>query len=228
MNESKTAQASARLRIGVLAVQGAFIEHEQILTKLGVETVEIRQKSDLAPRAVSSCAEQSPAESDRPFDGLILPGGESTVQGKLLRELGLFEPLQKMIQNGLPVFGTCAGLILLAEQLSNDSNVYFGTLPVTVQRNAYGRQLGSFFADLPFRGVTESATNELDAATVPMTFIRAPLIESVRDGVEILAEAKGGIVAVRYKNQLGITFHPELNEDTRIHQYFLKMCTEAV
>lgn len=241
MNESKSAQVSARLRIGVLAVQGAFIEHEQILTKLGVETVEIRQKSDLTPRAVSSCAEQSPAESGCPFDGLILPGGESTVQGKLLRDLGLFEPLQKMIQNGLPVFGTCAGLILLAEQLSNDSNVYFGTLPVTVQRNAYGRQLGSFFAEQPFRGVTESATddlamsatdkpakptatNEPDAVTVPMTFIRAPLIESVRDGVEILAEAKGGIVAVRYKNQLGITFHPELNEDTRIHQYFLKMC----
>ena len=206
------------MKIGVLAVQGAFIEHEQILAKLGVETVEIRQKSDL-----THCA-----ESDRPFDGLILPGGESTVQGKLLRDLGLFEPLQKMIQNGLPVFGTCAGLILLAEQLSNDSNIYFGTLPVTVQRNAYGRQLGSFFAELPFRGITESATNELDAATVPMTFIRAPLIESVRDGVEILAEAKGGIVAVRYKNQLGITFHPELNEDTRIHQYFLKMCSGLV
>lgn len=203
------------MKIGVLAVQGAFIEHEQILTKLGVETVEIRQKSDLV----------SGAESGRPFDGLILPGGESTVQGKLLRDLGLFEPLQKMIQNGLPVFGTCAGLILLAEQLSNDSNVYFGTLPVTVQRNAYGRQLGSFFAELPFRGVTEFATNEPDAATVPMTFIRAPLIESVRDGVEILAEAKGGIVAVRYRNQLGITFHPELNEDTRIHQYFIKMCS---
>lgn len=205
------------MKIGVLAVQGAFIEHEQILTKLGVETVEIRQKSDLLP-----------------FDGLILPGGESTVQGKLLRDLGLFEPLQKMIQNGLPVFGTCAGLILLAEQLSNDSNVYFGTLPVTVQRNAYGRQLGSFFAELPFRGVTESATNEpaMPATNkpdaVPMTFIRAPLIESVRDGVEILAEAKGGIVAVRYKNQLGITFHPELNEDTRIHQYFLKMCSGLV
>ena len=197
------------MKIGVLAVQGAFIEHEQILTKLGVEAVEIRQKSDLLP-----------------FDGLILPGGESTVQGKLLRDLGLFEPLQKMIQNGLPVFGTCAGLILLAEQLSNDSNVYFGTLPVTVQRNAYGRQLGSFFAELPFRGITESATNKPDA--FPMTFIRAPLIESVRDGVEILAEARGGIVAVRYKNQLGITFHPELNEDTRIHQYFLKMCAEAV
>lgn len=219
MNESK----SARLRIGVLAVQGAFIEHEQILAKLGVETVEIRQKSDL-----THCA-----ESDRPFDGLILPGGESTVQGKLLRDLGLFEPLQKMIQNGLPVFGTCAGLILLAEQLSNDSNVYFGTLPVTVQRNAYGRQLGSFYAELPFRGITESAT-------VPMTFIRAPVISSIREDVEVLAEChsevylpqivesyqkpEGDIVAVRYKNQLGITFHPELNQDVRIHQYFVNMC----
>lgn len=224
MNESKTARLSARLRIGVLAVQGAFIEHERILAKLGVETVEIRQLSDLTPCAISSHAEKFPAESGRPFDGLILPGGESTVQGKLLRDLGLFEPLKKMIQEGLPVFGTCAGLILLAEHLSNDPNVYFGTLPVTVQRNAYGRQLGSFYAELPFRGITESAANKPDTSTVPMTFIRAPLIESVRDGVEILAEAKGGIVAVRYKNQLGITFHPELNEDTRIHQYFVNMC----
>lgn len=221
------------MKIGVLAVQGAFIEHEQILAKLGVETVEIRQKSDLAPRAVSSCAEQSPAESGRPFDGLILPGGESTVQGKLLRDLGLFEPLQKMIQNGLPVFGTCAGLILLAEHLSNDPNVYFGTLPVTVQRNAYGRQLGSFYAELPFRGIS-------DSATVPMTFIRAPVISSIHEDVEVLAEChsevylpqivesyqkpEGDIVAVRYKNQLGITFHPELNQDVRIHQYFVNMC----
>lgn len=237
MNESKTARLSARLRIGVLAVQGAFIEHEQILSRLGVETVEIRQLSDLKPCVVSDFPESSLSESgrplNRPFDGLILPGGESTVQGKLLRDLGLFEPLQKMIQDGLPVFGTCAGLILLAEHLSNDPNVYFGTLPVTVQRNAYGRQLGSFYAELPFRGITDSATNELakptatsdpNAATVPMTFIRAPLIEKVGEGVEILAEVKGGIVAARYKNQLGITFHPELNEDTRIHQYFVNMC----
>ncbi len=214
MNNTKTAQ----LRIGVLAVQGAFIEHEQILTKLGVETFEIRQKSDL----------EAPAGSNRPsncpFDGLILPGGESTVQGKLLRDLDMFEPLLKLIRDGLPVFGTCAGLILLAERLSNDGNVYFGTLPVTVQRNAYGRQLGSFFAEQSFRGITDSATNPADSKNVPMTFIRAPLIEKVGDGVEILAEVKGGIVAARYKNQLGITFHPELNEDTRIHQYFVDMC----
>lgn len=215
MNEPKTAQTSVRPLIGVLAVQGAFIEHEQILTKLGVESVEIRQKSDLTPSA----------GSNRPFDGLILPGGESTVQGKLLRDLDLFEPLQKMIQEGLPVLGTCAGLILLAEQLSNDKNVYFGTLPVTVKRNAYGRQLGSFYAELPFRGITDSVT---EPDIVPMTFIRAPLIEATRDDVEVLAQAKGGIVAVRYRNQLGITFHPELNDDTRIHQYFVNICREAL
>ncbi len=230
MDDVKTAQVPARPLIGVLAVQGAFIEHEQILTKLGVESVEIRQKSDLTLLA----------GSNRPFDGLILPGGESTVQGKLLRDLDLFEPLQKMIQEGLPVLGTCAGLILLADRLSNDKNVYFGTLPVTVKRNAYGRQLGSFYAELPFRGITDSVTDPKSAVTdrqasaanepdiVPMTFIRAPLIEEVRDGVEILAEAKGGIVAVRYRNQLGITFHPELNDDTRIHQYFVNICREAL
>lgn len=207
------------IRIGVLAVQGAFIEHEQILAKLGVETVEIRQKSDLVP----------PAGSDHPFDGLILPGGESTVQGKLLRELELFEPLKKLIEEGLPVFGTCAGLILLAESLSNDKNVYFGSLPVTVKRNAYGRQLGSFFAEQPFRGVAPRIVDGggTEVPVVPMTFIRAPVIERVNDGVEILAEAKGGIVAARFKNQLGITFHPELNEDTRIHQYFVNMVLES-
>lgn len=185
--------------IGVLAVQGAFIEHRQILAKLGVETFEIRQKADLL---------------NNPLDGLILPGGESTVQGKLLRELDLFDLLLEKIQKGLPVFGTCAGLILLASHLSNDGNTYFGTLPVTVQRNAYGRQLGSFFTEQPFRG-----------EVVPMTFIRAPLIESAGEGVDVLAQdpETKQIYAVRYKNQLGVSFHPELNDDTRIHQYFVDM-----
>lgn len=185
--------------IGVLAVQGAFIEHRQILAKLGVETFEIRQKADLL---------------NNPLDGLILPGGESTVQGKLLRELDLFDLLLEKIQKGLPVFGTCAGLILLASHLSNDGNTYFGTLPVTVQRNAYGRQLGSFFTEQPFCG-----------EVVPMTFIRAPLIESAGEGVEVLAQdpETKQIYAVRYKNQLGVSFHPELNDDTRIHQYFVDM-----
>lgn len=117
------------MRIGILAVQGAFAEHEKMLTSLGADCFEIRQKKDL----------------EQDFDGLVFPGGESTVMGKLLRELDLFEPLKQKIQEGCPVLGTCAGLILLAEKLSNDEQVYFGTLPVTVKRNAYGRQLGRFW-----------------------------------------------------------------------------------
>ena len=109
-------------KIAVLAVQGAFAEHIDRMKALGAEGIELRQRADL----------------EQDFDGLILPGGESTVQGKLLRELSMFEPLREKIQNGLPVFGTCAGLILLAQELSNDGHVYFGTLPVRVQRNAYG------------------------------------------------------------------------------------------
>ena len=116
------------IKIGVLAVQGAFAEHRKSLEKLGVETFEIRQLRDL----------------EQDFDGLVLPGGESTVQGKLLHDLGLFVPLRERIESGLPTFGTCAGLILLAEKLSNDGHTYFATTPVTVERNAYGRQLGSF------------------------------------------------------------------------------------
>lgn len=181
--------------VGVLAVQGAFAEHEKILAELGVDYIELRSEND----------------ARQEFDGLILPGGESTTQGKLLRELNMFEPLQKKISEGLPVLGTCAGLILLAEQLSNDSARHFGTLPVTVRRNAYGRQLGSFYTEEEFG----------DLGKVPMTFIRAPYIESVREGVEILAEVNQNIVGVRYKNQMGLSFHPELNENRKIHQMFL-------
>ena len=137
--------------IGVLAVQGAFIEHERVLDALGVSNFEIRQKKDLKQH----------------MDGLILPGGESTVMGKLLKDLELFEPLKALIEGGLPVFGTCAGMILLAEQLSNDESRYFATLPVTVRRNAYGRQLGSFHARAQMNGIGE----------IPMTFIRAPYVE---------------------------------------------------
>lgn len=186
------------MKIAVLALQGAFIEHEKMLASLGAECFEIRQKKDL----------------HREFDGLVLPGGESTVIGKLLRELELFEPLAEKIRNGLPVLGTCAGLILLAEKLSNDENVYFGTLPVTVKRNAYGRQLGSFYTVAEMKNV----------GTIPMAFIRAPYIESVGDEVEVLAKVDEKIVGVRYNNQIGISFHPEVTEDTSIHQYFLEIC----
>lgn len=198
MSENKT---NNHIKIGVLAVQGAFAEHRQILEKLGVETFEIRQLRDL----------------EQDFDGLILPGGESTVQGKLLQDLGLFEPLRERIESEFPTFGTCAGLILLAEKLSNDGHTYFATTPVTVERNAYGRQLGSFYTEENFEGIGK----------VPMTFIRAPLIQRASQDVQILATVQNQIVAVRYKNQLAISFHPELNSDLRVHQYFVEEIVKA-
>ena len=185
------------MKIAVLALQGAFYEQERILRELGIECFELRKKADLS----------------EPFDALVLPGGESTTQGKLLKELDIFEPLRERICGGMPVFATCAGLILLAEKRSNDERSYFQTLPVTVRRNAYGRQLGSFHTVQDFGGMRD----------VPMTFIRAPYIESAREDVEILAKVDSNIVGVRYKNQLAISFHPELDSDRRIHRMFLEM-----
>lgn len=186
------------MKIAVLSVQGAFIEHEKMLSRLGVQNFEIRSKKDL----------------EQKFDGLILPGGESTVMGKLLRDLDLFDILESRIKEGLPVFGTCAGLILLAEKLSNDENTYFGTLPVTVRRNAYGRQLGSFFTE----------EDVADVGKIPMAFIRAPFVENAGADTEILARVDGNIVGVKYRNQLGVSFHPEVTECTGMHEYFLRMC----
>ncbi len=189
------------MQVAVLALQGAFAEHEQMLSKLGVSTVELRQKSDL----------------DRPFDGLIIPGGESTVQGKLLRELDMFDTLKSKIENGLPVFGTCAGLILLAKKIENDDRLHFGTMDIVAVRNAYGRQLGSFFDECDFA----------DIGKIPMTFIRAPYIKEVSGRAEILARSGGNIVAARQGNQLVTAFHPELDEDLSVHKYFIKMIENA-
>ncbi|MDY2825728.1 MAG: pyridoxal 5'-phosphate synthase glutaminase subunit PdxT [Treponema sp.] len=194
------------MKIGILAVQGAFIEHKKRLEELGAECFEIRNKNDLIHE----------------IDGLVLPGGESTVQGKLLKELELFDQLQERIKSGLPVLATCAGLILLAENLKNDTVRHFATLPVTVVRNAFGRQLGSFYIEQEFGTLGK----------VPMTFIRAPVIETVGKSVEILSvvcdsenakENNKKIVAVRFKNQLAMSFHPELNSDNKIYEYFLEM-----
>ena len=185
------------MKVAVLAVQGAFEEHEKVLQELGAQTIQLRQAKDL----------------EDSFDALVLPGGESTVQGKLLRELDMYEPLRAKIAAGLPVLATCAGLILLAEHIAGDDTVHFGTLPVTVKRNAYGRQLGSFHYDGEIKGL----------GVYPMEFIRAPYIESVKPGVEVLAEVDGHIVAVKYQNQIALAFHPELSDDTRIHQMFLDM-----
>lgn len=181
--------------VGVLALQGDFAEHEYSLQRSGAEMFQIRQKADL----------------ERSFDALVIPGGESTVIGKLLRELDLFYPLQERIRNGLPVLATCAGLILLANHIENDSAKHFCTLDVTVRRNAYGRQLGSFFTGGRFA----------EMENVPMSFIRAPSIESVGDGVTVLSEYNGKATAVRQGNQVGLAYHPELLEDCRIYQWFL-------
>lgn len=185
------------MQIAVLALQGAFIEHEHMLSALGVDSFEIRQLRDI----------------QRPFDGLIIPGGESTVQGKLLRELGLFEPIRQAISTGLPVFGTCAGLLLLAKEIANDSRVHLATMDICAVRNAYGRQLGSFDTQAAFAGI----------GVIPMTFIRAPYIGSVWADTQVLAEVDGKIVAARQGNQLATAFHPELTRDLRVHEYFVRM-----
>lgn len=188
------------MRIGILALQGAFAEHSDVLSRLGVENFEIRQRKDI----------------EQPFDGLILPGGESTVMGKLLRELELFEELRQRIQQGLPTFGTCAGLILLAKQVEGGVPC-FGTMDITAKRNAYGRQLGSFYTQETFCGL----------GTVPMTFIRAPYIAQAGPQVEVLGQVDGHIVAARQGNQLVTAFHPELNESDSVHQYFLRMVSKG-
>lgn len=184
----------------VLAVQGAFAEHEARLSELGETCVELRQASDLR-----QC-----------FDRLVLPGGESTTQGKLLAELGMLEPLRERIEDGMPVLATCAGLILLARHLDahdDRDTPRIATLDVLVRRNAYGRQLGSFRTSLEFAGV----------GTVPATFIRAPFVMETGGGVQTLATCDGNVVAVQQGNQLALAFHPELDEDPRIHQLFLDL-----
>ena len=184
------------MKIGILAVQGAFAEHEQMLEQLGAEYIELRKGEDVR----------------QSYDGLILPGGESTVQGKLMRELDMFDTIQSQIKNGMPVLATCAGAILLAQQLSNDAATHLATLPAVVRRNAYGRQLGSFSVDEQIEGI----------GTFPMRFIRAPYIEKVLDDTKLLAKVDGNSVLVENKNQLAMSFHPELTSDTRIHEMFLK------
>ncbi|WP_369711090.1 pyridoxal 5'-phosphate synthase glutaminase subunit PdxT [Leptotrichia sp. HSP-334] len=191
------------MKIGVLALQGAFAEHRKMLKKLGIQSFEIRKKSDL-----------SNAVDNNDIDGLIIPGGESTVIGKLLYDLDLFDDIKKLILEGLPVFGTCAGLILLAREIENDSRTYLGAMDIKVRRNAYGRQLGSFFTESEFKGI----------GVIPMTFIRAPYISSVGKNVEVLSEVDGNVVAARENNILVTSYHPELNDDLKVHKFFVEMC----
>lgn len=189
------------MTIAILALQGAFLEHAKMLGSLGVETFEIRQRKDW----------------DREKDGLVIPGGESTTMLKLLKELELFQPVKEAVEGGLPVFGTCAGLIVLADKVANDARERLSVMDIEVMRNGYGRQLGSFFVESHFEGIE---------GNVPMTFIRAPYIKSVGPGVQVLAQVDGRIVAARQDNMLVTSFHPELDDDIRIHEYFVKMCVE--
>lgn len=182
------------MRVAVLALQGAFIEHEQVLQRLGAETVEIRQLRDW---------------EEGPYNALVLPGGESTVQMRLLKELGLLEPIRQAIAEGMPVLGTCAGMILL-------SRGYLGTMDIRVLRNAYGRQLGSFHTVGMVDGI---------GTDVPMTFIRAPYVEEIlSDDCQAIAQVDGHIVAVRQGRQIATAFHPELDDDFRLHELLLSLC----
>ena len=178
------------MQVGVLAVQGAFAEHEHVLSELGVPCIELRNAGDL----------------NKHYDALILPGGESTVQGKLLRDSDMFDTIKSQIEGGMPVLATCAGLILLAQHIEGDD-----TLPVTVKRNAYGRQLGSFHTEAELKGIGE----------VPMTFIRAPYVAEASPDVDVLATVDDKIVAVKYGSQFALSFHPELDSDYRIHKAFV-------
>jgi len=184
-------------RIGVLALQGAFIEHIHMIKKLGHEAIEVRK-----------------ADQFQTIDALILPGGESTSMGKLLDDFNMKLPLKEKIRDGLPVWGTCAGLILLASQIKDDLSVHLGEMQVEAVRNAYGRQLGSFKYEGEFKGLKE---------TYPMVFIRAPYINSVTEHVEVLAKVQDRIVAARQDNMFVTAFHPELTDDTRLHEYFINM-----
>lgn len=186
--------------VGVLALQGAFLEHEKMLEKLNVDFIEIRKKEDLKTH----------------IDALILPGGESTTIGKLLKDLDIYEDLKLMIQQGLPTFGTCAGMILLAKKLYNDDTVHLGLMDIEVKRNAYGRQLGSFVVNQDFQNM----------GTIPMVFIRAPYIQSVKENVEVFCVVNDNIVGARQDNMLVTSFHPELTSSTKVHEYFINMIKE--
>jgi pyridoxal 5'-phosphate synthase pdxT subunit len=192
-----------RPRIGVLALQGDVREHLRMLAEAGADGVEVRRASELAGLA-----------------GLVLPGGESTTIGRLLRVFDLLEPLRTAVADGLPVFGSCAGMILLATDVldGHPDQPLIGGLDVVVRRNAFGRQVHSFEVDLEVDGV--------DGGPVHAVFIRAPWVEKAGDSVEVLARAGDRIVAVRQDHLLATSFHPELTGDARVHRLFVEIARE--
>lgn len=190
-------------RIGVLALQGDFREHRQVLEDLGCEAIEVRKASDLDQ-----------------MDGLIIPGGESTTIGKLLQRDGLGDRIKELATINFPIFGTCAGMIILSKHVDDSDQYCLGLMDMTVRRNAFGRQIASFetYLEVPALGTDP----------VRAVFIRAPFIREVAPNVGILAEYDGKIVFVRQGNMLASAFHPELTPDHRVHQYFLEIVDEQM
>jgi 5'-phosphate synthase pdxT subunit len=189
----------SKVKIGVLALQGDVREHIVALNECGVAAFPAKTLEEIAD-----------------IDGLVIPGGESTTISKLARSFGLFDAIKDRIKNGLPVYGSCAGLILLADKVEDAivGQESFGGLDVVARRNAFGRQVDSFEVELSVKGIT--------GPVFPAVFIRAPWIEKVGKDVEILAEVAGHAVAVRQKNILATSFHPELTGDIRLHKYFVE------
>lgn len=185
------------MKVGVLAMQGAYREHIKILHNLNIECIEIRNSNDLEG-----------------IDGLIIPGGESTTMGKLLKTLYINEKIENRIKNGMPVWGTCAGMILLANSIQNQEETYLSVMNIEVKRNAYGRQLGSFYTKASIKEIGED---------IDMVFIRAPYINKVGSEVKVLSIVDDNIVAARQNNMLVTSFHPELTSDYRVHKYFIDM-----
>ncbi|MCF2945904.1 pyridoxal 5'-phosphate synthase glutaminase subunit PdxT [Paenibacillus tarimensis] len=189
------------MKIGVLALQGAVAEHLRSLELAGAEAVAVKRVEQLEE-----------------LQGLVIPGGESTTIGKLMRKYGFMEAIKEFSDQGKPLFGTCAGLIVLADRIDGQDEAHLGLMNMTVSRNAFGRQRESFEADLDVKGMSEP---------LRAVFIRAPLIKEVREGVEVLSEYKGEIVTARQGHLLACSFHPELTDDYSLHAYFLEMVREA-
>ena len=184
------------MKIGVLSLQGGVIEHINAILSLGHEAIEVKTLENL-----------------KNIDALILPGGESTTIGKLLKITELLNPLRKMIQNGLPVWGTCAGMILLAKNIENEETTHLGVMDITVKRNAYGTQLDSF--------TTNTIIKEISKSPIELVFVRAPYITDVNPNISIIATLDNNIVAVRQDNILATSFLPELTNDTSFLYYFI-------
>lgn len=188
--------------IGILALQGSVIEHKNILNSLGTKVIEVKYHKDLEI-----------------IDGLIIPGGESTTINKLLKDFLLLEPLREAIQNGLPVWGTCAGLIVLAKEIENKENESIGVMDINVKRNAYGGQINSFIKEA-------EVIPHMSDTPIPLVFIRAPYIINVGNNVDVLKVLDNNIIAARQEHMLVTSFHPELTNNTKVHEYFINMVRE--